>query len=95
MTPAARRAHALAGATVAKSYKKTLSFIEEKQVLSKAKEVTDKVVGTVTKINDNYGISEKIDSKLKVRRLFTPLTAPSPRRRRGAVCVNRYADISL
>jgi len=51
---------------VAKAYKNTVSFLEEKEVLSKAKSTTDKVFGTLGKIDSNYGISEKIDSKLQV-----------------------------
>jgi len=53
-----------AGSNVAKVYKKIVSFATEQNVLPKAKEVTDKVVGVLDSVNQNYGITAKIDEKL-------------------------------
>mmetsp|Transcript_8867 Transcript_8867/g.25779 ORF Transcript_8867/g.25779 Transcript_8867/m.25779 type:complete len:193 (+) Transcript_8867:47-625(+) len=52
------------GSNVAKVYKKIVSFATEQNVLPKAKEVTDKVVGVLDSVNQNYGITAKIDEKL-------------------------------
>lgn len=54
------------GALVSKSYKATVKFVAEKDLLPKAKTLTDKVVAALAAVDNNYGISAKIDEKLMI-----------------------------
>jgi hypothetical protein len=54
------------GAFVSKSYKATVKFVAEKDLLPKAKGITDKVVYALQAVDNNYGISATIDEKLLI-----------------------------
>lgn len=56
------------GALGVKAYKSVVKFAQEKDVLPKAKTVTDKVVSALQAVDNNYGITAKIDEKLLVSR---------------------------
>jgi len=55
-----------AGSATAKSYNKIVELNEQYDVLPKAKGAADTVVNVLDNINKNYGISAKIDEKLKL-----------------------------
>ncbi|KAG8469474.1 hypothetical protein KFE25_005929 [Diacronema lutheri] len=54
------------GAFGFKTYKSIVKFAQEKDLLPKAKTVTDKVVSALQAVDNNYGITAKIDEKLLI-----------------------------
>jgi hypothetical protein len=55
-----------AGSFAAKAYDKTVEINEEYDLLPKAKGVADAAVNVAGNLNKNYGITDKIDEKLKL-----------------------------
>lgn len=57
-----------AGSAASKVYSKTLELNEQYDVLPKAKSALDTVTTAAGNLNENYGISAKIDDQLKISR---------------------------
>merc|ERR1711918_221075 len=55
-----------AGSAAAKVYGKTLELNEQYDVLPKAKSALDTVSTAAANLDSNYGISAKVDEKLKI-----------------------------
>jgi hypothetical protein len=60
------KATASAGSFAAKAYSKTLEINEQYDVLPKAKGAADTVTTAASNLNNNYGITAKIDEQLKL-----------------------------
>jgi len=55
-----------AGSAASKVYGKTLELNEQYDVLPKAKSAIDTVTTAASNLNENYGVTAKIDEKLKI-----------------------------
>jgi hypothetical protein len=62
------------GSLAAKAYDKTLEINEQYDVVSKVKGATDTVVTVADNLNKNYGVTDKIDEKLKIRATYEKAT---------------------
>jgi len=63
-----------AGSAATKVYSKTLELNEQYDVLPKAKGALDTVSTAAGNLNENYGITSKIDEKLKLSQAVDKLT---------------------
>mmetsp|Transcript_22032 Transcript_22032/g.36389 ORF Transcript_22032/g.36389 Transcript_22032/m.36389 type:complete len:184 (-) Transcript_22032:35-586(-) len=64
-----------AGATASKAYSKALELNEQYDVLPKAKGALDSVSTAATNLNENYGITAKIDEQLKLSQALDTASA--------------------
>jgi hypothetical protein len=64
-----------AGAAAAKVYSKAVELDEEYEVVPKAKSAIDTAVTVAGNLNENYGITAKIDEKLQLTERAESLTA--------------------
>jgi hypothetical protein len=55
-----------AGSFAAKAYDKTIDLNEQYDLVPKAKGAADTIVGVADNLNRNYGVTDKIDEKLKL-----------------------------
>jgi len=62
------------GSFAASTYKKIVGFASEKDLLPKAKTVTDKVVSALVAVDNNYQITAKIDEQLLISEKVTLAT---------------------
>ena len=63
-----------AGSFAAKAYSKTLEINEQYDVLPKAKGAADTVTTAASNLNNNYGITAKIDEQLKLTEAVDKVT---------------------
>lgn len=63
-----------AGSAASKVYTKTLELNEQYDVLPKAKSALDTVSTAAGNLNENYGISAKIDEQLKISQAVEKIT---------------------
>jgi len=63
-----------AGGAASKVYSKTLELNEQYDVLPKAKSALDTVSTAASNLNDNYGLTAKIDDQLKITAAVEKLT---------------------
>jgi len=63
------------GSYAGKAYDKTLELNEEYDLLMKAKSAADAGVNVAENINENYGITSKIDEQLKLTQAAEKVTA--------------------
>jgi hypothetical protein len=64
-----------AGGAAATVYQKAVDLEAEYEVLPKAKSAIDTVVTVADNLNSNYGLTDKIDEKLKISEKAESLTA--------------------
>jgi len=64
-----------AGSLAAKTYSKTLEINEQYDVLPKAKGAADTVTTAASNLNNNYGITAKIDEQLKLSQAVDKATS--------------------
>ena len=69
------KATSSAGSFAAKAYSKTLEINEQYDVLPKAKGAADTVTTAASNLNNNYGITAKIDEQLKLSQAVDKATA--------------------
>merc|ERR1719482_733365 len=69
------KATSKAGSFAAKAYSKTLEINEQYDVLPKAKGAADTVAVAASNLNNNYGITAKIDEQLKISQAVDKATA--------------------
>jgi len=63
------------GGFAAKAYSKTLEINEQYDVLPKAKGAADTITTAASNLNNNYGITAKIDEQLKISQAVDKATA--------------------